>query len=453
MTAKTNDVDGIATAQGNSSSLGKKDTLTPLLCGRYAPLSNVGPFLSWNELIRLFYVSKSFYETAHRHLSRIDITSNTTVLHRTESTSPPSPTKSGGAFYACTETLHDLQKYLSGQSTAITLGCNYPLMQPATSIRKAPVLRKMPDTTTLIFSRRDDIKEVLQAISMCSRLIAVDLDIMSWNKVAKMSQDDVRVFSSNSSSFSSLQNLSLQASLVEDISFVSILPALKSLELRDCHKIRDISALPSCRNLEKFTIGSTVLEDISGLSRCQNLQEFWLCAFSKVSDISPLATCPSLQTVYLSQNHNIKDISALVSCSFVQDLHINQTGVVDISPLSALPMLRSLSLSETKVCDLSPLASCKETLNNMWLDKNPLLNNENFKDLSKCTSLRQLSFSNTKVSDISCLSSCKRLNYLTARNTKVSKEQAIALKNDVEQHRPSYHGGQALKVTIDEGVF
>ncbi|WP_422038641.1 leucine-rich repeat domain-containing protein [Roseibium sp.] len=140
--------------------------------------------------------------------------------------------------------------------------------------------------------------------------------------------------------------------VLSDIEFVSALPRLKKLVLRT-NNIKDLSPLSGLRDLTSLNLSENAkLSDISAVANLTKLVSLKLRKTS-VSNIMPIHKLSDLQILWLDRTQ-VSDITPLENLSRLWGLGLSGTQVSDITPLRNLP-LKHLNLRNTNVVDLSPL--------------------------------------------------------------------------------------------------
>lgn len=206
---------------------------------------------------------------------------------------------------------------------------------------------------------------------------------------------------------SEVTDLELIETNVSDISALSRMVSLKSLELSHVRNLMDISALSELNTLTSLDLQWTSVGDISALSRLTALTNLDLQG-TLVSDISALSNLTALTKLDLSGTR-VGDISALSGLTALTNLDLRGTKVSDISALAGLTGLRNLDLQWTRVSDIGVLSNLKA------LTQLDLSRNYNLSDINVLSALRELKSLNlrwTNVSDISALSGLSKLTYL-----------------------------------------
>jgi len=160
---------------------------------------------------------------------------------------------------------------------------------------------------------------------------------------------------------------------------------LKSLDLSmtsdDVNLFEDLSPLSSLEKIQTLDLLRSIrVEDLTPLSSLQDLQNLIL-SYTSVTDLSPLSGLKNLKHLDLSRTR-VEDLSPLSSLKNLEYLDLSHTSVRDLSPLSGLKNLRYLDLDLTIAGDLSPLAGLP--------DLQVLEVGEAYGDLSALSNLRNL---------------------------------------------------------------
>jgi Leucine-rich repeat (LRR) protein len=200
------------------------------------------------------------------------------------------------------------------------------------------------------------------------------------------------------------------------------LPRLKSISIRECIKIKNISLLKNLVNLQSLNLGYCLeLIDISSLSGLVNLQILNLESCESLTDISGLSGLVNLQTLNLKRCELLTDISGLSGLVNLQWLNLRWCKLLtDISSLSGLFNLQTLDLE-----------CCLSLLDVSGLTRLVNLQSINFStchsltDISKLSSLVNLKTLNlefchslTDIGNLFSLVNLKKLNFLNCRSLK-----------------------------------
>ncbi len=155
-----------------------------------------------------------------------------------------------------------------------------------------------------------------------------------------------------------LQRLSLYETHVEDLAVLEKLPELVELSLTGNEDAKNIEAVGTLTKLQDLELRYCGIGDISFLSGLTELRDVNLNGNS-ITDITPLAGLVKLEKLGLAEN-NISDISALQHLEQIYILALRGNEIRDISALAQLPRLNQVELSDNLIEDLTPLAGKEE---------------------------------------------------------------------------------------------
>jgi len=183
------------------------------------------------------------------------------------------------------------------------------------------------------------------------------------------------------SELTNLMYLDLYDNNISDISPLSELTNLMYLDLYD-NLISDISPLTELINLTELNVRYNRVTDISALSNLTKIEELDISENFQISNISALSGMTNMKTLILHLNL-IDDISALSNMNNLIKLTLNYNGISDITPLSNMTKLEELYLPYNNIRDISPLSgldslSVLELNENSILDILPLVQNTEF---------------------------------------------------------------------------
>ena len=167
------------------------------------------------------------------------------------------------------------------------------------------------------------------------------------------------------------------------VSDVSMLGKVHTLNLSNCYKVTDVSALGNVHTLD---LSGTKVSDVSAL---KNVRELNLFGCYNVTNVSTLGNVRKL----ILRDTNVINVSMLGN---VQTLNLSHTKVRDVSMLGNV---HTLVLNNTNVFDVSTLGNVHE----LWLD------NTNVTDVSMLINVYELHLYGTKVGDTSMLINTKKI--------------------------------------------
>ena len=132
----------------------------------------------------------------------------------------------------------------------------------------------------------------------------------------------------------SLSTLRLRYASLTDLTTVSELTGVRTLQLNFNGNLRDLTPLAGMENLRRLTVNGSY----------RSSSDPWnLTAADALSDISPLSALENL--TYLSLDYNgISDLSALSALANLEELFLKHNNISDVSPLVGLTGLTKLRL-------------------------------------------------------------------------------------------------------------
>ena len=135
-------------------------------------------------------------------------------------------------------------------------------------------------------------------------------------------------------SLPSLSTLRLRYASLTDLTTVSELTGVRTLQLNFNGNLRDLTPLAGMENLRRLTVNGSY----------RSSSDPWnLTAADALSDISPLSALENL--TYLSLDYNgISDLSALSALANLEELFLKHNNISDVSPLVGLTGLTKLRL-------------------------------------------------------------------------------------------------------------
>ena len=206
-----------------------------------------------------------------------------------------------------------------------------------------------------------------------------------------------------------------------DLSFLSSVPTLKTLDLRNC-RVSDeaLSAIGTLTGLERLTMAECSLSTVSPLEPLKNLQYLDLSG-NTLRNISTLSQMTQLKQLYLGRNaltklgalsdllsleildisyNSINGLSGILPLTSLKELHAAHNRISSVAGISALTKLTSLDLSHNTVKDVSDISACTQ-LNFLNLSNNEV---EDITALSTLQNILQLNFSYNQVTALPAFS-------------------------------------------------
>jgi len=150
-----------------------------------------------------------------------------------------------------------------------------------------------------------------------------------------------------------LVSLDLRSNNIVDITYISHLPYLETLDMGNNYYLEDISAIAALSNLKELSLSGTQVSDIYLLSTLPQLEELKLQG-TPVNNIIWLGDLTNLKHLNLGST-DVSDISALENLTYLEYLSLNYCLIGDISILSNMTNLHTLLLNSTSIRDISPL--------------------------------------------------------------------------------------------------
>ena len=147
---------------------------------------------------------------------------------------------------------------------------------------------------------------------------------------------------------------------------------IKSLKLEQCTNHKVPTSIKYLKNLKELDLTGTEVEDISPLSKLTKIETLDLSLNYSLKDIRPLSELTSLKTLFLSFT-SVSDISSLSRLKNLKYLDLSNTRYIkDIAPLSELKELEFLSLRNSILPSIpeSLLTLPLPIIPDLWLPEN-----------------------------------------------------------------------------------
>ena len=194
-------------------------------------------------------------------------------------------------------------------------------------------------------------------------------------------------------SLPNMKNLTFAVMPVTDLEPLRSLPGMKSLDLRFCTKLKDITALNEMLDLEELLLDSTAVTDLSplkGKTKYRNLS----FNNTKITDFSALAECDFSYAANECgglciniDNKNIKDFSFLAACP-----KYNWMGMGGINPDKWLQHVENV-----QICGIF-FGTCNQKQFQAFIENHPEIEN--------------LHIQGTQITDLSMLPALQHLRYV-----------------------------------------
>ena len=226
-----------------------------------------------------------------------------------------------------------------------------------------------------------------------------------------------------------LEELTIEARELGDLSFLTGMNHLKKLDLSGCTVTGDLSVIKTLPALEELTMQGCSISSLSFLEGAPSLKKLDLRS-NAVGNLSALASIPTLQTLELGDNA-VRDLTPLSGLTELTSLNLSENVISDISPLASCLKLGTLDISDNKIASIAAVQQLTG-LSTFRAEKNQITD---CAPLAVCVELRRLDISNNLIPDISMLTGLTKMTEFD-----FSYNQATAL--------PALPASAAL-VTID----
>jgi Leucine-rich repeat (LRR) protein len=191
-------------------------------------------------------------------------------------------------------------------------------------------------------------------------------------------------------------------------------------------KVKDLTYLKQCPNLQNLFLQSHEVKDLSPLAGLTKLIKINLTG-NQVTDLTPLAKLLALKELWLQRN-GLANLAPLASLKQLEELQLDENKITDLSPLTGLIGLQVLGLNNNQVENLAPLTGMVQ-LERLVITGNPA---REYAALSGLTALKSLTFSPPPGTDFAAvLGGFQQLTTLSIGKTTLSSLAGLvgALKN------------------------
>ena len=219
-----------------------------------------------------------------------------------------------------------------------------------------------------------------------------------------------------------LESLSINGQSPDSLRFLSGQNNLKELDLSGCRfPAEELSVLSSLPALQSLNLSDCGLSTVAGLENAQNLTSLNL-SNNTVRKLEPLSGLFSLRTLDLSHN-----------------------ALTNLSALSGLTNLQTLDVSYNSLSSIAPIAACGN-LEALYVENNALSNLSGADNLSALTVLRA---SSNNLTDVTVLSACVNLTELSVAKNSLTDISALSTLTRLEVFDFSYNEITALPAWPD----
>ena len=157
--------------------------------------------------------------------------------------------------------------------------------------------------------------------------------------------------------FTGLRSLSLHHGTGLDLSVLSQLPTLRTLDLSGCTlSTAAMNTIVTLSELTSLNLSGCAVAEIDALIGLQKLETLDL-SNNTVSDLTALSALLALRELNLT-NNPITSLSNLKNCTELETLYAGQCAITRIAGLADHTKLKTLVLSGNKITDISALAGC-----------------------------------------------------------------------------------------------
>ena len=200
-----------------------------------------------------------------------------------------------------------------------------------------------------------------------------------------------------------LEDLTISAQEITDLSFLEGMTHLKRLDLSGCTISADLSVLGTLPALEELSLQGCSISSLSFLEGAPALKALNLRS-NAVGNLASLASIPTLQSLDLADNA-ISDLKPLSGLTELTHLNLSENVLTDMAPIGTCTKLTELDVSDNKLTSIAAVQNMT-ALTSFRAEKNQLTD---CAVLSLCTELRTLDISHNQLTDITMLSSLVKM--------------------------------------------
>ena len=169
-------------------------------------------------------------------------------------------------------------------------------------------------------------------------------------------------------------NLSGSTFPTEDMAYIAALPALKQLQLSDCH-LSTIDHLENAWSLEILDLSNNTLRNLDALKTMPHVKQLSLqhnavnsleairslddlevlnISFNSVSSLDPLEECFNLKEL-IADNNYLTSLDGLEDLELLEVLSVDFNSISDVSDLTKNDDLKNVSIASNGISDISSL--------------------------------------------------------------------------------------------------
>ncbi|AQT67853.1 Internalin-A precursor [Anaerohalosphaera lusitana] len=282
------------------------------------------------------------------------------------------------------------------------------------------------ETLGLAKSQEVDMSPVSELPSL-GCLMLFDCTKILWNSDSLNTSCEVLVISKSDlkeidfvSKLPNLKMISIRDSSVNDLSSIKALKGLRILSLKNFKGQKNLAFIGEMTSLKGLTIKGVEALKFPSFSKLRHLE--WLdIADANSVDVRTINSRNTLRELYLKNDH-ISNISFLKRLPNIEIAHLDDNPIKDFRPLSALKKLKNVSLSNTGFSDFKVLGGMSE-LETVYAEGNGIASLDDAEELIGIKSLR---LRNNKLKSLAGIKVLSSLTSLDVRDNRLSSIEEVA---------------------------
>ena len=165
---------------------------------------------------------------------------------------------------------------------------------------------------------------------------------------------------------------------VESMPYIAALPSLKRLSLSDCN-LSTIENLANSWSLTELDLSNNTIRNLEALESIPNLQKLYLqhnavnsleivgtlddlevldASFNSISSMKPLSACSKLKELRMDHNY-LSELKGLRDLAQLEILSVDYNQISDVSSLADHQGLKDLSIASNSITDIMALGQLK----------------------------------------------------------------------------------------------